>query len=59
MGRYDFRPLRVRQAAKALYETKRNPGLPGWYNIVGDIPPTETLARPSSGNMAYRDHPPS
>jgi small subunit ribosomal protein S23 len=46
MGRYDFRPLRVRQAAKALYETKRNPGLPGWYNIVGDIPPTETLARP-------------
>lgn len=46
MGRYDFRPLRVRQTAKALFETKRNPSLPQWYQIMGDIPPTETLARP-------------
>jgi small subunit ribosomal protein S23 len=46
MGRYDFRPLRVRQTAKALYDSKRNRSLPQWYNIVGDIPPGETLARP-------------
>ncbi|KAF2198094.1 mitochondrial ribosomal protein [Delitschia confertaspora ATCC 74209] len=46
MGRYDFRALRVRQNAKALVDSKRNPALPLWYNIVGDIPPSETLARP-------------
>ncbi|KAH7084877.1 37S ribosomal protein S25, mitochondrial [Paraphoma chrysanthemicola] len=46
MGRYDFRPLRVRQTAKALYDAKRNPDLPQWYDVVGNIPPGETLARP-------------
>ncbi|KAF2692133.1 mitochondrial ribosomal protein [Lentithecium fluviatile CBS 122367] len=46
MGRYDFRPMRVRQTAKALFDSKRIPGLPQWYDIVGDIPPGETLARP-------------
>lgn len=46
MGRYDFRPMRVRQTAKALYDTRRNRDLPQWYGIVGDIPPSETLARP-------------
>jgi small subunit ribosomal protein S23 len=46
MGRYDFRPMRVRQTAKALYDSKRITRLPQWYNIVGDIPPSETLARP-------------
>lgn len=46
MGRYDFRPLRVRQTAKSLYETKLTPRLPGWYKVLGDIPPGETLARP-------------
>jgi len=46
MGRYDFRPLRVRQTALALVESKRIPHLPQWYDIVGDIPPGETLARP-------------
>ncbi|PVH95512.1 37S ribosomal protein S25, mitochondrial [Periconia macrospinosa] len=46
MGRYDFRPLRVRETAKALFDTKRNPRLPEWYKIIGDFPPTETLARP-------------
>lgn len=45
MGRYDFRPLRVRQTAKALFDSKRRP-LPQWYDIVGDIPPSEALARP-------------
>jgi small subunit ribosomal protein S23 len=46
MGRYDFRALRVRQTAKALVDTRRDPALPPWYSIVGDIPPGETLARP-------------
>ncbi|KAH7357672.1 37S ribosomal protein Rsm25 [Pyrenochaeta sp. MPI-SDFR-AT-0127] len=46
MGRYDFRPLRVRQTAKALFDAKRNPSLPQWYDVVGNIPPGETLARP-------------
>ncbi|KAF1830680.1 mitochondrial ribosomal protein [Decorospora gaudefroyi] len=45
MGRYDFRPLRVRHTAKALLDAKRAP-LPQWYDVVGDIPPGETLARP-------------
>lgn len=46
MGRYDFRPLRVRQTAKALFDAKRDPVLPQWYDVVGNIPPGETLARP-------------
>ncbi|KAF2441543.1 37S ribosomal protein Rsm25 [Karstenula rhodostoma CBS 690.94] len=46
MGRYDFRPMRVRQTAKALFDARRNDSLPQWYNIIGDIPPSETLARP-------------
>ncbi|KAF2280586.1 mitochondrial ribosomal protein [Westerdykella ornata] len=46
MGRYDFRALRVRQTARALVETRRDPALPPWYKIVGDIPPSEILSRP-------------
>ncbi|ORY05552.1 37S ribosomal protein Rsm25 [Clohesyomyces aquaticus] len=46
MGRYDFRPFRVRQTAKALFDSKRNASLPCWYDTVGNIPPSETLARP-------------
>ncbi|OAL47161.1 37S ribosomal protein S25, mitochondrial [Pyrenochaeta sp. DS3sAY3a] len=46
MGRYDFRALRVRQTAKALFDSKRNHNLPQWYDVVGNIPPSETLARP-------------
>ncbi|KAF2013664.1 mitochondrial ribosomal protein [Aaosphaeria arxii CBS 175.79] len=46
MGRYDFRPLRVRETAQAFFETKRNQHLPPWHSIIGDIPPGETLARP-------------
>lgn len=46
MGRYDFRALRVRQTAKALFDSKRTPSLPQWYDVVGNIPPGETLARP-------------
>lgn len=46
MGRYDFRALRVRQTAKALFDSKRNSDLPQWYDVIGNIPPGETLARP-------------
>ncbi|KAL5120581.1 mitochondrial ribosomal small subunit component [Pleosporales sp. CAS-2024a] len=46
MGRYDFRPLRVRQTAQALLDARRTSALPLWHAIVGDIPPAETLARP-------------
>ena len=46
MGRYDFRALRVRQAAKALVDAGMNKHLPLWYNTVGNIPPSDALARP-------------
>ena len=46
MGRYNFAPLRVRSTAKALNDAKRISGLPLWYQIVGDVPTSETLARP-------------
>ncbi|KAH7125133.1 37S ribosomal protein Rsm25 [Dendryphion nanum] len=46
MGRYNFTPLRVRQTAKNLFETRRIPNLPPWYETIGTYPPGETLARP-------------
>lgn len=46
MGRYNFAPLRVRSTAKALFDAKRTATLPQWYDIVGDVPTSETLARP-------------
>ncbi|KAJ4336971.1 mitochondrial ribosomal small subunit component [Didymella glomerata] len=46
MGRYNFAPLRVRSTAKALFDAKRTTTLPQWYDIVGDVPTSETLARP-------------
>src|SRR4051812_5383225 len=46
MGRYDLRAIRVRQTAKALFDARRHENLPPWYNITGDIPPSEALARP-------------
>ncbi len=46
MGRYDFRPLRVRHTALSLVEAKRDTGLPSWYNVVRNIPPAEALSRP-------------
>lgn len=54
MGRFDFRPLRVREAAKALVDTKRDRYLPPWYNIMGDIPTSETLARPVMRSLRLR-----
>jgi small subunit ribosomal protein S23 len=45
MGRYDFRPSRVYQAATRLIETGRVQQTPPWYNSAGDIPPSQTLVR--------------
>ena len=46
MGRYDFRPIRVRQAAKALFDSKKTSSLPPWYDTLSDIPPAAALTRP-------------
>lgn len=46
MGRYHLAPLRVRSTAKALFDAKRTTELPQWYDVVGNIPTSETLARP-------------
>lgn len=46
MGRYNLAPLRVRSTAKALFDAKRTASLPQWYDVVGNIPTGETLARP-------------
>ena len=46
MGRYELRHLRVRQTAKSLFDAKMIAELPQWYEVVGNIPPGETLARP-------------
>jgi small subunit ribosomal protein S23 len=45
MGRYDFRPLRVHQTATQLLATERIASTPPWYNVIGQIPPSETLVR--------------
>ncbi|KAI9828577.1 MAG: hypothetical protein M1819_006569 [Sarea resinae] len=45
MGRYDFRPLRVRQHASQLLETKRIHREPCWYSIIGDVPPAQAIVR--------------
>lgn len=45
MGRYDFRPLRVHQTASQLLATDRILTTPSWYNVVGSIPPAQTLVR--------------
>ncbi len=45
MGRYDFRPLRVHQAASQLLATERVTRTPPWYSVVDSIPPAQTLVR--------------
>ena len=45
MGRYDFRPLRVHQAARQLLAAERIARTPAWYNVVCSIPPAQTLVR--------------
>ncbi|KAI9710201.1 MAG: hypothetical protein M1812_007473 [Candelaria pacifica] len=46
MGRYNFSPLRVHQNASQLLETGRIASRPPWYDVVGDVPPAQTLVRP-------------
>ena len=45
MGRYDFRPLRVQENATQLLATGRIASTPPWYNVIGHVPPSETLVR--------------
>ncbi|CAD0108863.1 unnamed protein product [Aureobasidium uvarum] len=52
MGRYNFAPQRVHQAATRLLQV-RNPKSPStiqppppWYTVIGNLPPSERLVRP-------------
>jgi small subunit ribosomal protein S23 len=45
MGRYDFRPSRVRQTAQMLLQSRRLTQQPPWYQVMHDIPPSEILVR--------------
>ncbi|KAL8687559.1 MAG: hypothetical protein Q9218_006303 [Villophora microphyllina] len=45
MGRYDFRPLRVHQTATRLVASERIQSVPPWHDVVGRIPPAQTLVR--------------
>lgn len=45
MGRYDLRPLRVHQTATAFLAGETVTRKPPWYNVIGHIPPSETLVR--------------
>lgn len=45
MGRYDFRPLRVHQAATQLLAVQRDLNPPPWLDVIGTIPPSQTLVR--------------
>ncbi|KAL8770322.1 MAG: hypothetical protein Q9209_003958 [Squamulea sp. 1 TL-2023] len=45
MGRYDFRPLRVHQTASQLFASERIKTVPSWHEVVGTVPPAQTLVR--------------
>ncbi|KAI4221175.1 MAG: hypothetical protein L6R36_007091 [Xanthoria steineri] len=45
MGRYDFRPLRVYQTASQLFASERIKNVPSWHEVVGTVPPAQTLVR--------------
>ncbi len=45
MGRYDFRPSKVHQTATHLINAERISSQPSWYNVVGNIPPSQSLVR--------------
>lgn len=46
MGRYNFAPQRVHQAATRLLDLKRiSP--PPWYDVIANMPPSERLVRPA------------
>ena len=46
MGRYNFAPQRVHQAASRLLQQGQERVAPPWYHIVGTLPPSERLVRP-------------
>lgn len=45
MGRYDFRPSRVHQAATQLLASGSLRRRPAWYDVVGNTPPSQILVR--------------
>jgi small subunit ribosomal protein S23 len=45
MGRYDFRPSKVHDAATQLLATKKIASAPPWYEAVGLNPPPQILVR--------------
>ncbi|KAL8733370.1 MAG: hypothetical protein Q9166_002194 [cf. Caloplaca sp. 2 TL-2023] len=45
MGRYDFRPLRVHQTASQLFVSERIKSVPSWHEVIGTIPPAQSLVR--------------
>ena len=45
MGRYNFAPQRVHQAATRLLQGRKGPA-PPWYSVIGNLPPSERLVRP-------------
>ncbi|GAB7348308.1 hypothetical protein MBLNU459_g6287t1 [Dothideomycetes sp. NU459] len=47
MGRYNFAPQRVHQAATRLLETQRLLVPPPWYDVIANLPPSERLVRPA------------
>ena len=47
MGRYNFAPQRVHQAATRLLETKRLSAPPPWYDVIANLPPSQRLVRPA------------
>ncbi|OQD73858.1 hypothetical protein PENDEC_c013G02350 [Penicillium decumbens] len=45
MGKINLTALRVRQTALSQYASKKIQRLPQWVDVVGDIPPAETVIR--------------
>ena len=45
MGRYNFRPHQVHQVATQLLATERLKTAPTWYDVIGSVPPAQTLVR--------------
>ena len=45
MGRYDFRALRVYQNTSLLMKTKPMKAQAPWFQIIGDVPPSQTIVR--------------
>jgi len=47
MGKYNFAPQRVYQAATRLLEANRRIAPPPWYHVVANLPPSARLVRPA------------